>query len=331
LLAGITPGCSGEILTDGVTEPIAVSFKSGGQIVSGQFKEGALPGEPAPPAGTPDDELSAPRVTTTSAQTRIVTAGDVGKKLTGLATKDADAVAVKLDGAGTGYWLVTVGGADSSNDDQLEWNIALDVNVSAPVGLHDLLFAAFGPGGHAGTQRSFGLCVVPEIPDTDADGNHNACDPKVKPPEFVVSLAWDRPVDLDLHVVTPDGKIVDAKHPTTGKPDSDGHVDPTEDGIGVMDIDSNAACAPVGRQREDLVFRTKPPKGTYYAYANLFDACGESSVRFDLSFRTAAAGKEPDTFKVESVDAYERRGSFVAVQANGGAKIGTFVTEFVIQ
>jgi YD repeat-containing protein len=81
-----------------------------------------------------------------------------------------------------------------------------------------------------------------------------------------------------------------------------------------------------GTRRENLVFQTPPSSGTYLIYANLYDACQESSVDFDVSLHTAVPGDEPDTFVTKQT--FHQAGQLQAVHANGGAKLGLFVTSF---
>ncbi|HXK16598.1 MAG TPA: hypothetical protein VNG33_02245, partial [Polyangiaceae bacterium] len=69
------------------------------------------------------------------------------------------------------------------------------------------------------------------------------------------------------------------------------------------------------------------PSGTYLIYANLYDACGQSGVHFDVSLHTAVPGEEPDTFAVKQT--FRQAGELQAIQANGGAKLGMFLTSFV--
>jgi hypothetical protein len=223
---------------------------------------------------------------------------------------------------------------DSTKGQSGGFSFGIDAAISAdaPVGKHTLLFAAIGPDGRSGTQQGFDICLAPPIPDklksVDPVLPGNACDPKREPPAFVVSLAWDAPVDLDLKLVTPSGKLVDPKHPTTGVP-VDGKVDLTAPGLGVLDGDANSDCRLDDRNRENLVFESTPEPGRYAVYADLYEACGKASVRFELSLVGAVPGDEPDTFRQTTT--FQQGGVLVAAQADGGSKLGTFVTEFVVQ
>ena len=317
LSAALLLGCASEPVTLGLTEPV--------RVIDGQFQEGELPGlppqtldeilaevPPVPPAFTSFALNSAPI--------------EVGEERTasGLTTTDAVAVGVRFQSLGGGSWVSPVRAADPTNDHELTWGFPIIVNPSAPPGIHDLLFAAIDARGRAGTQRSARLCVRRPVPD-----NGNVCDPKISPPALVVSLEWDNDADLDLRVVTPSGKEVDGKKPTTAVRGEDGKLDTSAPGTGLLDRDSNARCARDSRRRENLVFQEKPEPGTYLIYVNLFDSCGEPSVRFRASLHGAAEGEEPGTYTV--VESFATAGGLTAEQANAGKQRGLFVTEFNVQ
>lgn len=316
--AAVLGGCGGEHVTIGLTEPI--------RIAGAQFREGELPGE-RPPTEDEINEGAEPKlpfVFSPTFSTPIIHSREAGRGFSGLASPGSGAIGVRLEGLGTGYWLLPTGGVDPEADNAVEWRFRASFGEGLPTGLRQILFTAFGKDGEAGTKIGLTLCVLPEIPD-----NNNACDPTQDPPHTVVSLAWDAPVDLDLRVVTPDGKVVTPKHPSTAEENEDGEVDPTAEGVGNLDFDSFANCTDTGRQRENLVFQTKPPRGTYLVYAGLFDACGEHGVGYSVSIHNTAArqngeGREP-------VETYRQAGQLSAVHADGGTKLGTFVTSFLVK
>jgi hypothetical protein len=314
-LAGVA--CGGEPITRGLTEPISVE--------SAQFVEGELPGA----AALSDEQLIAgekplpPNVTSYDLSNQLVLPGEPSKSLRGRASTDALAIGVKIEGEGTGYWLVPTRIADPQNQGELGWDLRAAFNSNLEPGLKRLLLTAVGEGERSGTQTAVKICVGSPIPDND-----NVCDAKRPPPELVISLAWDAAVDLDLRVVTPEGKIVDAKHPTTALADDEGNVDPSVDGLGRLDRDSNADCRVDGLQRENLVFDVLPASGNYLVYANLYDGCGQDAVNFDVSYHLQGPGKEPDTFAV--AETFRQAGSLQAVHANGGRGLGMYVTNFII-
>ena len=314
---GAAVACSGEPLTPALEEPIRVQ--------GAQFREGTLPGRP--PLTLEEIKAgvspSAPSIASFDLGNAFIPRGEPSRRFAGRTTQDAVALGVQFAELGTGYWVIPTGSADVINDGQLLWSFNAAFARNAPAGRHTLLFSAIDSAGRAGTQTAVELCLESEVPD-----NGNACRPSVAPPALVVSLSWDAPVDLDLVVISPGGNVTDAKHPSTALPDDKGKVDTSTPGTGVLDRDSNASCVIDSRQRENLVFQDLPPSGTYLVYANLFDACGERGVAFDVSLHNATSGVEPDTLAL--VQTYRQSGSLQAVHANGGSKLGLFVTQFIV-
>lgn len=303
--------CSGEPNETGLGEPL--------RLRNATFKSGELPGAAPAPATV------APSITSFESASTVVRPGQTEKAILGRASPDAVAVGVRFVDLGSGYWVFPVDGPDPQNGGELVWQTLADFGYGIPAGLHVLRVVAIDGAGHAGTQRELAVCVVPSIPD-----NLNACDPKLAPPGAVLSLSWDTPVDLDLVVVTPDGRIVDAKHPRTiapppPGPSSGGDAGGAAASAGTFDRDSNGGCVVDGQQRESLVFQGRPPAGSYLVYANLFDACGRAPVHFRFSLYEPEATSDPNVQRL--VESITKKGVLLAVDANGGSKLGTFVTE----
>ena len=323
LCALVACGCGSQPITRGFEEPIRAQGAG--------FVEGALPGS-RPLTGDEQGQGILP-TTPTVLEVTIPPAIRVGAatlQIPGVISSDAAAVGFRFADLGSGYWVRP--GTSQALSGGYAFSVDATISSDAPVGKHQLLFAGIGPDGHSGTQQAYSLCLEPPIPDklaaADPQLPGNACDPKQEPPAYVVSLGWDAPVDLDLKVVTPSGKIVDPKHPNTAVP-IDGKVDLTAPGVGVLDGDSNADCKLDNRNRENLVFETAPEPGRYAVYADLYSACGKASVRFELSLVAGNAGAEPDSF--EQVTTFTQGGVLIAAQADGGAALGLFVTEFVAE
>jgi hypothetical protein len=146
----------------------------------------------------------------------------------------------------------------------------------------------------------------------------------VTPQNAVISLSWDTEVDLDLVVVTPTGKVVGAKAPTTA---TDGAPIPpaviNDPSTGQLSRDSNADCEIDGIRVESLVFPGEPPAGDYRVYASLHSACGEASVNFRLVlYRRVDNGD--GTYGVDTEDL--ATGTLLALHQDGGASLGAYVT-----
>lgn len=288
--------CSGQKQESGLGEPLRVQ--------NGVFKEGALP-------GTISDAGGRLTITAIDTASTVLRPGQGEKTLSGRAAVGTVAIGLAFGSAGNGWWLLPVDGPDPLNAGELGWNAIVEIARSVTPGPNELRLVPIDGAGNAGEQRTLSVCVPRVVPD-----NLNVCDPVANaPPAAVVSLTWDTAVDLDLVVVGPDGVVLSAKHPQ-GAASTDAGAPPT------IDRDSNGACALDLVDQEDLVFTT-PPSGTYLVYANLFSACGNAPVHFRLavSYRTRdAAGAYALT---ESV---VKSGTLVALDANGGARLGTFVT-----
>jgi hypothetical protein len=302
--------CSGEKSETGLGEPL--------RLRNASFKSGDLPGDL--PAPVP---RSSPIVTSFETASTVVRPGQTEKGLLGRASPDAVAVGIRFADVGSGYWVFPVDGPDPQNNGELTWQSVADFGTDFAPGLHALRVVAIDGTGHAGTQRELSVCITPNIPD-----NLNACDPKLAPPAAVFSLSWDTPVDLDLVVVTPDGRIVDAKHPRTVAPPPPGPstgVDAGATSVGTFDRDSNGGCVIDGVQRENLVFQTRPPPGSYLVYASLFDACGHAPVHFRFSLYEPEATADPKILHL--IQSVEKEGVVLGIEASGGSRLGTFVTE----
>jgi hypothetical protein len=309
-LAAFGFGCSSGSSTQGFEEPVRVR--------GGQFVEGPMPGL-APWLPNSGQTPVSPRVTVAQNAGGLLEFGEPKRVISGRATDDALSVAFGFEGLGTGYWLVPVRGRDASNPGEFTFEFDAEYSRSISAGNHRVLFAAINANAASGTQLDVKFCMTSEVPD-----NGNACDPFRAPPSLVVSLDWDREVDLDLQVFTPSGVLVDAKHPSSAA-DEAGTGEP---GVGTLELDSNARCIIDGQRRENLVFEETPPSGTYYVYANLFHACGQDSTRFNVTLNAPVEDTESGEF--DQKETYRSSGVLTAPQANGGSNVGLLVTKFIV-
>jgi hypothetical protein len=293
----------GAELTAGLQEPIRVQHA--------QFVPGALPGAPPGTSAGP----GVPRVTNVTVANRVVLPGQSGKKLDGRAGGTPTAVALRFPDMGTGYWVLPTGSEDAQFPGELTWQADCDFPVfaAAQPGIHTLRIVAVDENGVAGPQEEVSLCFASKIPD-----NLHSCDPTQPLPEVVVTLEWDADVDLDLAVVTPQGRVVDAKHPTVNGPTDAGAPDKSG---GAIDRDSLASCVSDGRRQEDLIFPTRP-KGNFDFYANLFSACGKRGAGYVLTVYEA----QGDGDARQLVSTLVQKGRVIGLDANGGTSLGTYVT-----
>lgn len=316
-LAGLvlTAACDdGMPVNSGLTEPILVH--------GGQFISGALPGAPpldgGPVIPTGDGgadggatvKLPPLSVTNVGFLSPLVLPGYAGKSISGRATSDTAAIGVKLEGIGSGYWVVPISDPDPDFPGQNDFSFSADFSADDPAGRRQLLTVAIDANGKAGTQVETPMCIEQRIPD-----NLHECQKMNPVPRAVFTLMWDTNVDLDLHVVLPDGRDVNPKSPVTVPFDA-GMV-PAGDGR--IDRDSLRSCIPDGLRQEDLVFPQNPPKGPYDLYVDPFDSCGQSAVRFNLVVSEPGAdGNLHPTFT--------RSGVLMRQQETGGSR-GFFLFE----
>lgn len=296
-------GCFDTNYNSGTFEPITVRDAT--------FFEGAIPEDP--------DALS-PAIVYAAGVNNVITQGKGNVSYSGLATTDAYSVAVAFPTVGTGYWVVPVEGVDVTQDDDYIFHTVLDFTPEVPYGIQTLSFVAFDEEGYVGPRYDTQVCILAE----SSDGNLSACSDEVTPQNAVISLSWDTNVDLDLVVVTPEGKVVNSKSPTTivadGKIESEQIEDPS---TGTLSRDSNKNCAIDSIRVESLVFPGEPPPGDYLVYASLFAPCGESYVNYGLT-RFQRVDAADGTHPVERTEL--AAGQLLGSQADAGESNGTFVT-----
>jgi hypothetical protein len=266
------------------------------RVENGQFHDGSLP-----------SDVGGPKITLYNSANNLVHQGALSRKLTGNAARGSSAVAVRFADVGSGYWVVPVGVEDPQTDGELTYEVDYDLGRDAPLGDHKLLVAAVDLAGQYGTPSEIPITIAPRIPTG----------------RVVITLEWDAPVDLDLVLVTPWGKTLDGKHPSTVPTQPDSGIDPTTPGVGVLDHDSNAGCSIDGANEESVVFAAPPFPGLYHVYADLFDACGRDAARFTLTVRV-----QDDADAGTSHVALQKSGEVIAAyDTTGGASPGLFVTD----
>lgn len=321
LCAVLVAACNGESLTSGLSEPIQVRY---GATNNAQFRAGALPG--SRPLTTQEQLQNVPPAlpsTTLNTTRGVVVQADSGFALTGTTSSEAVAVGIRFADLGSGYWLLPVAGQDPALPGTFTWAATADFGVGIPPGVHPLTIVAIDAQGHGGTQTKTDLCVASDIPD-----NLSSCSPSAVPPAAVLSLVWDAPVDLDLRVITPQGKVVDTKHPSTALV-TNGKSDPTAKGGGVFDTDAGRGCVQTGHLRENLGWKEAPLPGRYFVYVSLYDACKQPAVHFTVSLNQPGPVSDGGTRPLNS--SFEQTGELLASDADAGTGLGLFVSEFIVQ
>ena len=295
------------------------------RVESAQFIPGTLPGIAVTDSSevNPDAGVN-PQVTDVNVANTAIAQGEQGLVFSGHTTADAQTVAVRFADLGTGYWVVPVGGPDPSDDNLPTWQLTADFGRDLAPGNHDLVFTALTATGASGTQNPIEVCLDTPVPD-----NLNVCVPRRPPPAAILSLSWDTPVDLDLVIRTPSGVVVGGGN-VTGVPSADGGAGastPASDGV--VDRESNRNCVIDDIDRQDIVWQTTPPPGTYEVWVNLFNACHQASVTFNVALWLAETGDGGTKRLVQQPPLAS--GELLAAQANGGSNPGLFVGEFQLR
>jgi hypothetical protein len=119
-----------------------------------------------------------------------------------------------------------------------------------------------------------------------------------------VSLSWDTPTDVDLHVVPPSGNEIY-------------WANRTADG-GELDLDSNAACSIDGVNNENITFADEAPVGEYVVRVDFWSDCGGLGANYTVT--TRACGK------VETFQGSFAPGTGDGGGAGSGVEIARFAT-----
>lgn len=185
----------------------------------------------------------------------------VNNTVQGFVDRSATAVALYLDGD-VGYWIVTPGAIDVTQLGQLGFSAPAAYANNLPAGTYTLHAMAGDARGHFGPVADFTL----HTEETMASDT------------LLVSLAWDTEVDLDLHLVTPDGTEVWANKINSLPPPVPGQTtDPNAyKSGGILDFDSNSNCVIDGRRMENVYWTVPPPSGHYLVRVDTWAMCAET-------------------------------------------------------
>jgi hypothetical protein len=119
-----------------------------------------------------------------------------------------------------------------------------------------------------------------------------------------VSLSWDTPSDVDLHVVDPAGEEIY-------------YADRSSASNGVLDLDSNPACRIDRINNENITWPTGlAPRGTYIVRVDYWDSCEASQTNYTVTVHVT--GQPPQIFN----------GTLTGPGDRGGLGSGIEVTRF---
>jgi hypothetical protein len=117
-----------------------------------------------------------------------------------------------------------------------------------------------------------------------------------------VSVSWDAPSDVDLHVVDPFGEDIYYGNSVS----SSG---------GQLDVDSNPACAIDGRQIENIRWGSRAPGGTYTVRVDYWAGCEVARTNYLVTVKNGSATTTYSGFFTGSGD-------------QGGSGSGVLITTF---
>jgi uncharacterized protein YfaP (DUF2135 family) len=202
-------------------------------------------------------------------------------------------VQVQIEGDGDfDRVVVAIGGAEGYFEISLPEAVAaieLLVTLSQSIGADDFDFLyAIGNGDEIGTYEEVTATVV-----------------SVGTGELQVSVSWDAPSDVDLHVIDPDGDEI-----YFGVPFS-------ESG-GELDLDSNPGCFIDGVNNENITWASAPA-GEYQVRVDYYLSCEVEETNYVVTVQIM--GEEPETFS----------GSFTDAGDMGGAGSGVDITSFTLE
>ena len=259
LLLAWVSGCAGADPSIGLEADFRAS---GGQYVTGDLAL-ARPGE-----------ATGPEVHTINSNNSRLYPGVQNKAISGTVDEHGATVAIGLAGD-KGYWIVPVAGEDQMSPPDLAFSTRGSFAPTLLAGSHTLIFRAVAPDGTVGPPKTQTLTLA----SAPADG------------AFVISLEWDGPADLDLHVMAPATGGPGMTEIWTKKRNSLGTRSVAEGpfpaetiaAAGTLDFDSNSSCVNDGRDNENVIWTQSPPAGHYTARVDAASLCGAAATRWRLT------------------------------------------------
>lgn len=117
-----------------------------------------------------------------------------------------------------------------------------------------------------------------------------------------VSVSWDAPTDVDLHVIDPFGEEIYYGNSVSASG-------------GQLDVDSNPACSIDGRQIENIRWGARAPGGSYTVRVDYWAGCNAAQTNYLVTVKN---GPSTQTFA----------GSFTGDGDRGGSGSGRTITTF---
>lgn len=162
-------------------------------------------------------------------------------------------------------------------------DIILNMSPDAPQAAMGFVYGAAATGGPMGPSLTQSINLL-----------------RVGSGDVQVSVAWDAPTDVDLHVTDPSGEEIYFAHKTSASG-------------GTLDLDSNPACSIDNINNENVVWPTgTAPSGTYTVQLVYWSACSQPMSNYTVT--VVVAGQAPQVFS----------GTLVNASSSTKIPIGTF-------
>jgi hypothetical protein len=223
------------------------------QVSGARFVRGPMPSE-SPPA---------PAVAAVTLVNNDIWPGMQNDPVTGALAPTATAAAIGLQGD-VGYWIVAAGVPNVATPNNPSFAVSADFSLGIVPGTYTLVVRAVDLSG------AFGAPSTQVLTEEDS--------PLTPPAKgaLVVTLTWDTEANLALHVVDPSGTEIYWGNPSSQPPFSFTQVDGGS--YGYIDYDSNGNCVIDGLRREDAVWPSAPPPGTYVVRVDAPSLCAAADA-----------------------------------------------------
>jgi hypothetical protein len=192
----------------------------------------------------------------------VVSRGDDSVQISGRLAPDGVALHIQAVGD-PDHWVLPTKGYDFVVGDELQFNAKLGFSHAIQTDELRVRLAASDKRGRLGPVTETSFVMAPDMPAA----------------HLLVSLAWDAPADVDLHVVDADGVVIGAKNIAAFEPPAGVVSDPDAylEG-GYLEFDSNKQCRLDLMNREQVVWLSPPPSGRYRIFAHLYSPCDTQAV-----------------------------------------------------
>jgi hypothetical protein len=265
----LTVGCNGD--ENGGPAGIDVrSFIAAVTTFDGSISAVFKTGSPPATSGGPAINVSAPGTVITGGSAQVsVSAGS-----------DFTKVIVAIQGV-EGYYEITIPNTTLAS-------LLLTFASSIPQSSFNVLYKVATGGGAVSAEQVIATSVI-----------------EVGTGQVQVSVSWNTPTDVDLHVVEPSAEEIFYGNPTSATG-------------GQLDLDSNAGCSLDNVNNENITWSPTAPRGQYTVRVDYWSAC-EVSTNTSYVVTVQVEGQQTKTFT----------GTFAPGDADFGAEgAGRTITPF---